>query len=393
MRKILVAVEHINPSGGVTQSVLALLRKLAVEGVDVTLLVARPRASCLDGIPNQVRVIEGRDDLAWQHPRAVLKHLLKEGPKPLALYLWALARMKLTRNLGAYHSFFLSRFEAVPGRYEVAAVYSMLDSFAIHVAAESVVASRRVMWCPTDTSLYGRELHSLERVFSRFDAVNCISTGSQASFVQIFPSLSSRTRVRHSLFDEQAIRSLAKDPRPPVQFRRENVIEIATVARISREKGIDLLLDAASRLKEGGYSFIWTVVGPDHNPSFAAEVRAQWKSRGLETVVHFVGGQSNPYPWMASCDIYVQPSRVEGFCRATMEARILGKAVIRTDTPGASDQFQHGINGSIVPPTGDAIAREVARLIDNPDIRHRYESALAVHRNGGESSLDVGAFL
>ena len=51
----------------------------------------------------------------------------------------------------------------------------------------------------------------------------------------------------------------------------------------------------------------------------------------------FLGIKENPYVYMKQCDIYVQPSRFEGYCTTTNEARIVGCPSVRTDVSGADD--------------------------------------------------------
>ncbi len=62
----------------------------------------------------------------------------------------------------------------------------------------------------------------------------------------------------------------------------------------------------------------------------------------------FLGIKENPYVYMKQCDIYVQPSRFEGYCTTTNEARILGCPIVMTDVSGAEEQLENGKTGLIV---------------------------------------------
>ena len=54
----------------------------------------------------------------------------------------------------------------------------------------------------------------------------------------------------------------------------------------------------------------------------------------MQDYVFTVGRKSNPYPYIRRADLYVQPSRVEGYPMTILEALVLGCAVISTDNPG-----------------------------------------------------------
>lgn len=252
--------------------------------------------------------------------------------------------------------------------------YAMLDSYSNQYVAHRVVAARKVMWCHTDSALYDtRELNNLLPTFECFDAINCVARDAKRSLGDRLPSIAGRLRVRHNFMDEIGIRRLGSETLP---VPRPRIPVLATVGRISPEKGIDLLLDVAGRLREDGYRFVWWVIGPDFNEEFAAKVKSECAAAELCNHVIFVGSQANPYPFIAQCDIYVQPSRIEGYCTSTAEAKILFKPVITTAVSGANEQFESGVTGSIVPITRDALYAEVKRMLDDPSIGQGYEAAL-----------------
>jgi glycosyltransferase involved in cell wall biosynthesis len=77
-----------------------------------------------------------------------------------------------------------------------------------------------------------------------------------------------------------------------------------------------------------GHDIVWYIVGdgPD-----ADRVRANVISEKMADRVIMLGAKTNPYPYIAACDIYVQPSFYEGKAVAVREAQILGKPVVITD--------------------------------------------------------------
>ena len=90
----------------------------------------------------------------------------------------------------------------------------------------------------------------------------------------------------------------------------------------------------------------------------------------------FLGIKDNPYVYMRQCDIYVQPSRFEGYCTTTNEARILGCPIVTTDVSGAREQIQDGKTGLIVESTVEGIYKGVKELLDNPELRKDFTENL-----------------
>ena len=91
----------------------------------------------------------------------------------------------------------------------------------------------------------------------------------------------------------------------------------------------------------------------------------------------FVGEKDNPYPYMNACDIYIQPSRTEGFCTTTREAKILCKPVVTFDVGGMREQFSDKVNGIIIEREDTkALAQAIFSLAKNPEMREKMSKEL-----------------
>jgi glycosyltransferase involved in cell wall biosynthesis len=108
---------------------------------------------------------------------------------------------------------------------------------------------------------------------------------------------------------------------------------VVAVGRLEPAKGIDRLLTAfPSLLRKRPHAQLW-LVGDGRESSRLAE---QSRALGVRDRVHFVGMQSNPYPWMRWADLFVLPSRREGMSNALLEAIACQCPVVVLDHPGGT---------------------------------------------------------
>jgi glycosyltransferase involved in cell wall biosynthesis len=114
------------------------------------------------------------------------------------------------------------------------------------------------------------------------------------------------------------------------------------------------------RLVQNGYKFKWFLIGFGGDEDL---IRRNIQKVGMQDVCIILGKKANPYPYMAACDIYVQPSRFEGKAVTVQEAQILGKPVVVADYPTARSQVKDGIDGHIVPQDNEGLAKGLAKII------------------------------
>lgn len=156
----------------------------------------------------------------------------------------------------------------------------------------------------------------------------------------------------------------------------DGCLRILTVARIDEQKGIDIAIEAAKRLKESGCRFVWYVVG---GGGCAEEYKRLRDNSGLTNFFVFLGERKNPFPCYRDCDIYVQPSRWEAYCLTLAEARAFAKPIVTTDFIGAREQIEDGRTGFVVPTySAESLASAVGRLLSDETLRKRLGDNLAL---------------
>ncbi len=156
--------------------------------------------------------------------------------------------------------------------------------------------------------------------------------------------------------------------------KNSKTCNLVAVSRLIYQKGVDVILKAIHILNNHGINnFKLTVLG---DGQLRNELRELSKTLGVADKVNFLGYVSNPYPYMASSDVFVHASRWEGFGMVIVEAMALGLPVIATSCPGGPKEIlDNGKYGYIVPPDDpEKLAEAIAHLINNPKERDRLRS-------------------
>jgi glycosyltransferase involved in cell wall biosynthesis len=146
-----------------------------------------------------------------------------------------------------------------------------------------------------------------------------------------------------------------------------------TVARLSSQKGLDVLVRAAAILeaRHGSPAARFLIVGD-------GELRAQLDRQIAELEVggsvKLVGGRPpDEIPgWLAAADIFVLPSHYEGLSLAAMEAMASGLPVIITNVSGSAELVPTPDDGRVVPAgDADALANAIDELVADAGLRQR----------------------
>lgn len=154
---------------------------------------------------------------------------------------------------------------------------------------------------------------------------------------------------------------------------------VVCVAALTPEKGIDVLLDAAAHLHATHPDVEWLVLGD--GPQREALLRRR-HALGLDAVVEFPGHVEHPEAVMARARVVVQPSRSEGFGSSVLDALALGIPVVASDAGGLGESLAAG-GGILVPPGEPApLAREVAEILDQPQLHERLSGDARVAAEG-----------
>lgn len=146
---------------------------------------------------------------------------------------------------------------------------------------------------------------------------------------------------------------------------------LLTLSRFMEQKSPRAMLDIFSRIADARPDCHYLIAGAGMDA--LGEMDALVKERGLEGQVHLLGVRSDVASLMAGADVFLLPSREEGFPNAVMEAMTAQLPVVASNVGGIPDLVRHGRDGFLHETTDlDGMAQSVLTLLADADMRARF---------------------
>jgi glycosyltransferase involved in cell wall biosynthesis len=146
---------------------------------------------------------------------------------------------------------------------------------------------------------------------------------------------------------------------------------VITVTRLTRQKGIPSLLDAAALVHKVRPSIRFLLVGPRESEGPLAVTQAEIDRHAPYVVA--TGPRSDVPSLLNAADLFAFPTEYrEGVPRALLEAALAGLPIVTTRMPGCSDVVRDGWSGLLVPPHAPALlAGAIIDLLKDRDAAAR----------------------
>jgi len=149
------------------------------------------------------------------------------------------------------------------------------------------------------------------------------------------------------------------------EFPRRDGCTIGCLAALTREKGVDVLLDALARHRRRFPDSALRVAGTGAE---AESLKRRAGALGLAESVWFLGFRSDVAAVVKCLDAVALPSRAEGFGRAALLAMAAGLPVVAAATGGIPEVVVDGVTGWLCAPDDpDALAGLLDRLAGEPE--------------------------
>jgi glycosyltransferase involved in cell wall biosynthesis len=334
--------------GGVEKMVGNLLEGFAERGIAVDLLPIVRKRRAMPHCPASVRVIDlGTSHTALAIP-AITRYLRRERPKV----------MLAVRDRGIR--------SAVLARALAGSDTPLVGNLHTNLSAALQQRSPLARWW---------RVRSMRGYYRRLDRIITVSQG-----------VADDTRRMAGLPEERVVaipnpvlRSdfdiLARQDEPCPGVTPDGVPLIVGAGRLTRQKDFGTLIRAFARVRATRDARL-VILGEG---ALRQDLERLVAELGLSACVRLPGFVVNPYPCMASADLFVLSSRWEGSGNVITEALALGVPVVATDCPsGPAEILDGGLYGRLTP-VGDEgrLAQAMLETLDHPPERKTLRAAVA----------------
>lgn len=353
VKRILFFIDSLS-CGGAEKSLVSLLQTLNKEKVDVTLMLQRRGGAFEKYVPDWVKII----DFSPIKSGSYWNRISYSASKLLYSFMLRIKRCRHT----AETRWLCQRNYIIPldEKYDVAIAYQ--QGFPTYYVSEKVNANKKYCWVNADLLNVHYRPSFNKKFYSSYDGICAVSDNLREKIIKDGFVDRNKVYVVYDIINTSLISSMADD----FSVRRNADVNILTVGRLVEPKGYDLAIKAAGILRDKSIKFKWTFVG--EGPC-RPQIEKMIRNYNLENHIELAGLQTNPYPFMKACDIYVQTSRYEGFGITITEAKILNKPIVSTNFDVVYNQLQDGVNGLIAEMTAESIAHKIIALIENQPLK------------------------
>lgn len=147
------------------------------------------------------------------------------------------------------------------------------------------------------------------------------------------------------------------------QSLTEKTVVIGTVAELTKNKGLNYLLDALQKLSTLSYKIQTIIIGDGED---RRKLYNHINRLGLKKSVFLTGFITDAPRYFKGFDIFVLPSLKEGLPYTVMEAMATELPLIATRVGGIPDLISPKVNGLIVPPkNSEGLAEALTYIITN----------------------------
>ena len=227
-----------------------------------------------------------------------------------------------------------------------------------------LTSSAALIWSRRDMGILRGRKHELAyRVLARLpDRVFAVSERVRRYTIEVDKVPAARVLTIYNGID-----LAAWPPRPAPSKTAAAGRTVVTLGNIRPVKGHDVLIEASALVLDQVPETTFLVIGEVLDPVYFARLETRLAELGIAGRFEFVGGMAHPASLLQSADLFVLPSRSEGFSNAILEAMAASLPVVATAVGGNAEAVEDGSTGFIVPPEdAPALAAAMLRLLESP---------------------------
>jgi glycosyltransferase involved in cell wall biosynthesis len=282
---------------------------------------------------------------------------------PCPIYLLPLQR---TYDLTALRAAFdLKRFLK---RQKIQIVQTFFESSDLWAGfITKIMSNAKLIWSRRDMGiLRDRKHHAAYRLMAGVpDKVFAVSEQVRRHCIEVDRIEAPRVQTVYNGLDLAEWDAIARSNQSADRCTGNFVV--TTVGNIRRVKGHDVLIEAAASVIKQFPRVSFNIAGEVLEPAYFEELQTLVRDLDLSANFHFAGGITDLRKHLASADVFVLPSRSEGFSNAIVEAMAASLPIVATDVGGNAEAVKDGVNGFVVPSeNAAAMAAAIVQLLSDP---------------------------
>ena len=347
--------------GGIETALVNLINKLDYNKYDVTCLVTENYIDMADRLTKNCRlIVSDRHSLVtFEKPYNFKKlyDILEEpqGATRFRRLVWQILNILFKALENHLYSGYIKE-QLQNESFDTAVIYS--DRIA-EIAVKAINAKKFFMFY--HHGAMRKEYHD-SYGYEKSDKIIAVSDNIAKKLKVYRKKYANKIVAINNVIDIDSIIEKSKEPVEKGVFS-EDCFNIVSCGRFAKEKGFDLAVEACNLLVENNHQSInWVFVGDGPEREC---IEKQIALYGLENHIKLIGMQKNPYPYIASADLFVQPSRIESFGLTIAEAMVLNVPVLSTQTDGAKEIFAVKEAGVLCGISGKDIFEGVREIKNN----------------------------
>lgn len=391
-KRILILHTRMEP-GGAETGLLGLLYGLDYDRVSVDLFLHLQTGELLPQIPGEVNLLP--EIPAYRALELPIMKSFMTGRLMIPLTrVYARAVTSIRRRKHYFRDYCYVYKQNVHARAvrflpKLKGHYDMVISFMDphFIAASRVDADVRLGWFHTDHRTVDIDEPLDSAMWAGMDYVVTVSEDCKKAFDDVHPGTTDKSVVIRNLLSPEFVRRRAAEPAPDVEreMPHDGSIRILSVGRYVNAKNFDHVAHITRLIRGSGLNVRWYIVGYGEDEALIRETITR---EGMDGFVILLGKKQNPYPYIASCDLYCQPSRCEGRSVTVTEAQMLARPTVIAHYATASAQLEDGVDGVIVPQDDEGCAAGIAALLRDPERMSRLSETCAARDYSGREEPD-----
>lgn len=354
--KSIIILSKMLESGGVEVSLINFINELKKDpNLKLKLLLLREKGVYIDKFKNLIEIDTIKFDNEAYNPTIGFKELKRLKDKMIRVFI----KLNTKISLNKANKIRLRHSKKYNEKVDLVIDFHGYGYLGTMYAAEKIEAKKKITFIHDENIFW---MDRIKEYMCDYDKFFAVSNSCLEITKKQYPEITEKLTVFHNILNKNEIIKKSKE----TIEKLENKFKILTIGRLEFQKGYDILIDIAKKIKDENIDFIWYIIG---NGSLKNEIHESIIKNGMEKNIILLGMKDNPYPYIKQCDIYVQPSRHEGYGIAIAEARILCKPIIATKINSIAEQINNKNTGILCELNSNLFKKEIIELYTNKQKR------------------------